>query len=100
MIIICARFCDHIDLPAVLCAVFRIVSRAVNAVLLDGILRDLQADLRFLSLLLNSAGVYSIEAEIIVVTGVSSEANGALVAPAIILREGCEQRQAGPVAAI
>ena len=78
---------DHVDLAARLSAVFGVIQSAADAVFLDGILRDLQTGLRFLSLLLNASGVDAVELKIVVVPGAAREANGSLIAAAVILRE-------------
>ncbi len=81
------RLGDDIDLPTGLSAIFSIIECAIDAVLGDGILGDLQPNLRFLSLLLDAAGIYSVEIKIIVVNGAARVTDGALIAPAIILSE-------------
>ena len=63
MKIIRSRLGDHVDLAAGLGAVFRVVQGAVDAIFLDGVLRNLQAGLRFLRLLLNAAGIDAVELE-------------------------------------
>ena len=89
-----------VDLAAGLRAIFRIVQRAVDAILLNGVLRNLQAGLRFLSLLLNAAGVDAVNLKVVVVARAAGKANGALIAAAVILSEGREQGEAGPVAPV
>ncbi len=89
-----------VDLAARLGTVFRIVQRAVDAILLDSVLRNLQAGLRFLGLLLNAAGIDAVNLKVVVVSGAAGEANRSLVAAAVILSEGREEGEAGPVASI
>ena len=74
--------------------------RAVDAILFDRVLRNLQAGLRFLRLFLNASGVNSVEPEVVVVAGAAGKANRALVAASVVLREGSEKSEARPVAAV
>ena len=100
MPIIGPRLRDHVDLTTGLRAILRIVQGTVDAILFDGVLRDLQTGLRFLRLLLNAAGVNTIERKIVIVTGAPGEADRSLIATAIILRERSKQRKTGPISTI
>ena len=95
-----ARLGDHIDLAARLGAVFRVVESAVDTVFLDCVLRNLQTCLRFLGLFLNAACVNAINLKVVVVARASRETNGSLIAAPIILGEGREQSETGPVAPV
>src|ERR1700733_4262490 len=89
-----------IDLPARLRAVFGVIKGAIDAILLDRVLRDLQARLRFLSLLLNASGIHAINLKVVVVAGTAGKTNGALVAATVVLSERSEKGKAGPIAAV
>src|SRR5208337_561250 len=89
-----------IDLAPGLGTVFDVVQGAVDTVFFDRILRDLQAGLRFLSLLLDAAGIDAVDRKIVVVAGAASETNRSLVAAPIVLRERSQQREGGPIAPI
>ena len=98
--VIGSGLCDHIDLAARLGSILGVIQGAADAIFFDRVLGDLQPGLRFLGLLLNAASIDAINLEVIVVTSSSGEADGPLVAAAIVLREGCEQGEAGPVAPV
>src|SRR5579863_492925 len=98
--VICPRLGDDIDLPTGLGAIFSVIECAIDAIFGDGILGDLQPNLRFLCLLLDAASVNAIEIEIIVVNGAAPVADGALIAPAIVLGERCEHGQCRPVTSV
>src|ERR1035441_6949030 len=51
-------------------------------------------------LLLTASRVDSIEGKVVIVAGAARETDGTLIAAAVVLREGREQREAGPVASI
>src|SRR5450631_530071 len=91
---------DHIYLATSLGAVFRIVQGAANAIFVDSVLGDLQARLRFLRLFLNTACVDPINLKVVVVARTPRETNGSLVATAVILSEGRQESETGPVAPI
>ena len=88
---------DHIYLATGLGAVFRVVQGAADTIFFDCVLRDLQARLRFLGLLLDSAGVNAVNLKIVVVACSSCEANGSLIAATIVLGERSEESETGPV---
>ena len=88
MPVIRARLGHHIDLTTCLGTIFRIVQGAVDAILFDCILRDLQTRLRFLSLLLNASRVDPVNLEVVVITRTSGETNCALITAPVILGKG------------
>ena len=88
--IIGTRFGDDVNLSAGLRAVFRVVQSAVDAVLLDCILRNLQTGLRLLGLLLNTAGIDAVKLKVVVVSCAAGEANRTLITATVILRKGRE----------
>lgn len=100
MPVICARLDLDIDLAAGLRTIFRILQGAVHTIFLNCVLRNLQAGLRLLSLLLNAAGINPINLKIVVVSRVSRKTNSALVSAAIVLSERGEERKTCPVAAV
>src|SRR5580704_8958227 len=81
-------------------AVFGVIKGAIDSILLDRVLRDLQARLRFLSLLLNASGIHAINLKVVVVAGTAGKTNGALVAATVVLSERSEKCKAGPIAAV
>src|SRR5262249_12712352 len=86
-----------INLSAGLRAVFHVVQGTADLIFLDRILRNLQAGLGFLGLLLNAAGVDAIEREIVIVASPSGKADGALITATVILSEWSKECEAGPV---
>src|SRR4029077_13927050 len=76
---------NDIDLSARLGAVLCVVQPAVDAILFDRILRNLQTGLRFLRLLLNTARIHTIEGEVVVIAGSAGETDGTLVAASVVL---------------
>src|SRR3984957_4919215 len=89
-----------IDLTARLRAVFGVIKGAIDSIFLDRVLGDLQARLRFLSLLLNASGIHAIDLKVVVVAGTAGKTNGALVAAPVVLSERSEKCKARPVAAV
>src|SRR5580704_4929136 len=89
-----------VDLATRLGTVFRIVKRAADAILRNRVLRNLQPGLGFLSLLLNAAGINTVNLEVIIVARAAGEPNGSLIPATIILRKRCEHGEASPVAPI
>ena len=80
-----------IDLTARLRAVFGVIKGAIDSIFLDRVLRDLQARLRFLRLLLNASGIHAIDLKVVVVAGTAGKTNGALVAATVVLSERSEK---------
>jgi len=91
---------DHVHLAAGLSSVLDVIKGAIYAILLDCVLRDLQPGLRLLRLLLDAAGVHAVNLKVVIVASAADEADGALIASAIVLREWRQQRKAGPVAPV
>src|SRR5271157_1120387 len=87
-----------IDLSAGLGSIFDVIEGAVDPVLFDCILRDLQSRLRFLRLFLNASGIDAVDRKIVVVAGAAGETNRSLVAAPVVLRERSQQREGGPIA--
>ena len=67
VVIVGAGFGDDIDLPAGLRAVFGVIERGTHAVFRDCVGGNLQADFRFLRLLLNTGGIHAVKGEVVVV---------------------------------
>lgn len=100
MEIIRARLGDHVNLAARLRPVFGIIQSAVDAVFADCVLRDMQTGLRFLGLLLNASGIDAVKLKIVIVSGATREANGSLIAAAVVLRERGEKSETCPIAPV
>ena len=60
----------------------------------------MQAGLRFLRLLLNAAGIDTVNREVVVVARPAGKPDGALVTSAIVLSKGSQQGEAGPISAV
>ncbi len=95
--VIRARLGFYVDLAARLCAVFRVVQSAVDAIFLDCVLGNLQTRLRLLGLLLNAASIDTVNLEVVVVSCAAGEADRSLIAATVILGERCEEGETSPV---